>query len=388
MDQETAIEPKEPVRAEEFARRAATLPPEEVESFKKALHLLRSGRGVLGLTQGPEGMLLDSLGVYEALLTRSWAVRYDDPREMCHLANVAREMSEGFDPATFGEKRVADLQARAWGELANAYRVANRYQNASDAFGMAFIIRQRGSGDRLLLRRLLDLEASLLGCQREFEIALQRLTILAEQYREDGDGHMAGRTLVTKALYTYYNCQPEKALLTLREAMALIDEIRDPDLLVVASFDELLFLVDCGRCPEARRTLFKKRAWLGQGGRIARVKLRGIEGRIAYGMGELESAEMILRDARDGLAEAELGFSCSLAGLDLAMTLMRLGRRADAIEEGLKSADMFLALSIHRELLGTVAFLQENLRDGKADVEGLETTTRFLRRRLMELGWK
>jgi tetratricopeptide (TPR) repeat protein len=199
---------------------------------------------------------------------------------------------------------------------------------------------------------------------------------------------MAGRTLVTRALYTFYNCQAEQALETLSEAMALIDEHRDPALMVVASFDQLLFMVDCDRCQEARRTLFKKRAWLGQGGRLALVKLRWIEGRIAYGLGEFESAEMILREARTGLEQAGLGFSCALAGLDLATALMRLKRREDAIAEGVKAAEMFLALSVHRELLGTVLLLRDALQDGTADLAEIEGTARFLRRRLMELGWK
>ncbi|HEY9422113.1 MAG TPA: hypothetical protein VIW92_11920, partial [Thermoanaerobaculia bacterium] len=115
-------------------RLAETLPPRELKLFKKALGLLRSGKGVLALAEGQDGMLVDGLGVYEALLARSWAVRYDDPKEMCHLANVAREVSEAFDVATYGEKQVRDLQARAWGELANAYRVANRYREAQQAF--------------------------------------------------------------------------------------------------------------------------------------------------------------------------------------------------------------------------------------------------------------
>ncbi len=333
-------------------------------------------------------MMLDGLGVFEALLARSWAVRYDDPVEMCHLANVAKEMAESFDPALYGAKRAKDLQARAWGELANAYRVANRYREAQQAFGTAYTFQMQGSGDGRLLRRLLDLEASLLGTLREYGVALSRLSILAEQYQNEGDAHMAGRTLVTKALYTSYNCQTEEALRTLAEGMALIDESRDPDLTVVASFDQLLFLVDCGDCKEARKTLFKKRVWLSQGGRLARVKLRGIEGRIAYGLGEFESAELILREAQAGLAQAGLGFSSALAGLDLAMALIQLDRWEDAIEEGVKAAEMFLTLSVHRELLGTVLLLRDALQDGTADLKKIADLTRYLYRKLMELGWK
>ncbi|HEX6900746.1 MAG TPA: hypothetical protein VF789_13555 [Thermoanaerobaculia bacterium] len=301
--------------AQDFARRLETLPAGERKPFKKALTLLRSGKGVLGLTEGPGGLLVDGLGVYEALLSRSWEIRYDNPREMRHLAKVAMEMARDFDPAVYGAQKVADLQARAWGELGNAYRVGDLFPQARDAFSMAFSLQQQGTGDRGLLRRLLDLESSMFGDMREFDSAYHRLTILARQYREDGDTHMAGRTLVIRALYTFYNCQAEQALQTLSEALKLIDEDRDPDLMMVAAIDEILFLIDCDRCLEARKILFKKRLWLAKGGRIAQVKLRGIEGLIAYGLGEFESAERVLREAKSGLEEAGLAFSSALAGL-------------------------------------------------------------------------
>jgi len=197
---------------------------------------------------------------------------------------------------------------------------------------------------------------------------------------------MTGRILVTKALYTYYNCQAEQALQTLSEALDLIDEDRDPVLTMVAALDEILFLVDCDRCLEARKALFKKRAWIAQGGRIAQVKVRWTEGLIAYGLKEFESAEMILREARTDLENAGLLFSSALASLNLTMALMQLNRNDEAIEEGIASAKMFIALSMQREILGTVVLIREALQDGTADLEFLESMARFLRRKLMQLG--
>jgi tetratricopeptide (TPR) repeat protein len=373
-------------RAQDFARRLEALPAGERKPFKKALALLRSGKGVLGLAQGPEGLLVDGLGVYEALLARSWEIRYDNPREMRHLAKVAMEMARDFDPAVYGAQKVADLQARAWGELGNAYRVGDLFPQAREAFATAFSFQQQGTGDGRLIRRLLDLESSLFGDTRELESAHQRLTILARKYRDEGDEHMEGRTLVTRALYTYYNCQAEQALETLSEALKLIDEKRDPDLMMVAALNEILFLIDCGRCQEARKALFKKRTWIAQGGRIAQVKIRWTEGLIAYGLEEFESAEIILREARMNLEKTGLAFSSALASLNLAMTLMRLDRKDEAVQEGIASAQMFIALSMQREILGTVVLIREALQDGTADIEFLESMSRFLRRKLMQLG--
>ena len=60
-----------------------------------------------------------------------------------------------------------------------------------------------------------------------------------------------------------------------------------------------------------------------------------------------------------------------LAGLDLATALMRLDRLEEALAEGVKSAEMFLTLSVHRELLGTVLLLRDSLEEGTAELEEL-----------------
>ncbi len=54
-------------------------------------------------------MNVEGLGVYEALLARSWAVRFDNPREMCHLARVAVDVAERLDPEVHGWREAMDF---------------------------------------------------------------------------------------------------------------------------------------------------------------------------------------------------------------------------------------------------------------------------------------
>ncbi len=374
-------------RAEDFARRAAALPSEERPRFQEALSFLRAGGDVLDLAETGD-MELAGLGVCEALLASSWAVRYDDPRQMCNLAQAAVAVTHRLNSQTHGAWKVADWAARAWGELANAYRVANRYRRSERAFGKAYEFFQQGSRDRRLLMRLMDLEASFLGAIREFDLALNRLTSLAELYRVAGEDHMTGRTLITKSLYLYYRGDSHQAYQTLIEGMALTDKDRDPSLMIATAFNQLLLMEDCGQFKEARKFLFKNRARLSEGGQMLALRLRGIEGRISYGLGELESAEISFREVKNGFHKAGLSFACAIEGLDLAMTLMRQGRTREAIQEGLDSTAMFVRLNIHRELIGSVLFLEEALRAETASLSLLESTVRFLRRKQIELGIK
>ena len=371
-------------RAAENARRVAPLPPGQRWRFHKAASLLRSEDSVLAITKA--NMSVEGLGLYEALLARSWAIRYDNPRRMCHLAKVAVEMCDRFDPEVHGPRKVADLKARAWGELANAFRVANQLHEAQNAFGTAFGFVRAGSGDPDLLIRLLDLEASLLGTLREFALAQERLKTLARMHQEAGDTHLVGRTLITRSLYKFYRGDAEEACQMIAEGLALIDEDRDPSLALVAIFDQLLFLVDCDRFKEAKRAIFENRRRIKRQGSVANLKLRWIEGRISYGMRELESAEIALREAKEGLAESGMGFACALAGVDLALTLLRQGRRDEAFQQGLESAEMFIALGVHREILGTVLLLEETFRAEKEDLELLEASVRYLWKKMIELG--
>ena len=120
-------------------------------------------------------------------------------------------------------------------------------------------------------------------------------------------------------------------------------------------------------------------------GRIAKLKLRGIEGRISYGLGKFGSAEIATRETKEGFADIEMGFACALVGLDLAMILLSQGRSEEAIHEVLESAAIFHDLSIHWELLGTVVLLEEALQKKTLSVALVEASAQYLRKKMMEL---
>ncbi|HEX4961794.1 MAG TPA: hypothetical protein VF173_13205 [Thermoanaerobaculia bacterium] len=364
-------------RAEEHARRAQHLPVRERVRFYKTLSLLASGREVEGA----------GLGVYEALLARSWAMRFEDPQEMCRLAEAAVEVAARFSPKTHGVKGVADLRARAWGELANSCRVADRLGKAKRAFGQAFAFVQRGTGDPLLKARLLDLEASYFGSLREFAAAHDRLDLVPELYRKAGEPHLAGRTLITKAVYLAYGGNPEEALRLHQEGLSLIDPEREPDLMVNALHNQLSLLIDLGRFRQAQRLLFENRERFRSCGRISGLKLRGLEGQISYGLERWTSAEIAFREVKEGFKQAGLVFAHALESLYLAMTLLRQGRVDEAEREVLAASKVFFSLQVHREVLGSVLLLKEAAEMRRLTVAILENEVRHIRRAEMEHGY-
>jgi hypothetical protein len=333
----------------------------ERECYQSALALLSSGRGLLALAR--EGDLpLAGLGVYEALLTRSWEVRFRDKEEMISLARAAVEVAERFESEAFGAQQVADLRARAWGELANSYRAADQLRSADRAFGRAFSFQTLGTGDPYLKARLFDLSASLLGTWRDFALAESRLRVAADLYLELGEPHLAGRAFISQALYTFYSCRPEEALRLNQQGRNLIDLRRDRSLFLMAVHNDLLFLVDMGRYAEAKRVLFDSRQHFIYQDRINALRLRGIEGRIEYGLEKLLSAEKAFRETRDGFDQAGAPFLAAIARLDLSMVLVSQDRLNEAEQEVLAARNLFKNVEAYSEFLGTMVYLEEVFR--------------------------
>lgn len=373
-------------RVEDFARRAQGLTTkQDLLEFRKALKLLSPGEDLFALAEKGD-MALAGLGTFEALLAQSWAVRYDNPKLMCQLARGALKIALSFEPEIHGAQQVADYQARAWAELGNSYRVANRYQEAASALKTARDLQKEGTGDPALLARILELQASFLGTRREWKTALPSLRILPRLYRKLGQSHLTGRALMIQALYTYYSGQPEKAIRINNEGLALIDLDREPELAVVAMKNHLLYLTDCGQFEVAWRMLFEHRTRFQSLGRVATLKLRGTEGRINYGLKKLTSAEIIFREVKRGFAEHNLVFASALATLDLAIVLMAQHRIDEAEKEVLEAVPIFLSLDIQPEIYGCLILLEEAFRMREADLELLEGTVRFIRKKQIEYG--
>jgi tetratricopeptide (TPR) repeat protein len=347
------------------------------EDWMRAAARLALGGGALALAE--EGMTLGGLGIYRALLERSWAVRHDNPREMVKLARVAVDVAKRLDVAIYGEAQVADYQARAWGELGNAYRVANNLWEAQRSFGEAFKILEKGTSDKLLRARLHDLHASLLASQRKFDFALDALDVVHGLYLEAGEPHLAGRALIKKAVYTHRSGRSMEAVKINNDGLAQIDEQREPGLSAWAFHNQVLFLEACGRYPDARRLLFENRPRVVGTGRVNELKLRWAEGRIYLGLKNFKAAGEVFLEVKHGFRETEQGFAGALVSMELALAWMHQRKTAEAREVVIEAAGIFSALEIHREVLGAVQLLSDAFRIDKATVALVERVVSFIR---------
>ena len=383
-----------------------------------ALSLLTPGE--LAALRAP-ALPLDDLALFETFLQRSWALRYDDPARMVQFAQFAVFVATNLNPLLYGGKRVLDLQCRAWTELSNAHRVADDLNEAEASLERASGLFLRGSRAPLLGARISDVYASLCADRRRFDLALETMDGLYVFHLERGDLHLAGRALISRGIYTGYKGDQENAIDLLDQGLAMIDDRREPGLAFAAVHSQLCFLVESGRFDEAARLLDQRRSDRHQAaGRVSKVKMRWLEGRVCLGLGDLAAAETALLEAkrefeasdlgynaalvsldlaaaqfrrgRNGAAEAALldaktgfdraglGYNVALVSLDLAVARLRRGRVTAAERDALEAVKVFRALQIHREALAAVVLLENAVQSGAATATLFAEISDFLRR--------
>ncbi|HVT59298.1 MAG TPA: tetratricopeptide repeat protein [Thermoanaerobaculia bacterium] len=338
----------------------ATRPALEAAKVKQVLTALEE-RGLAGFGALPSH--LRGLACYEALLARSWALRFDDSKQMVQLAELATVVAANLSTRRHGREQVHDFQCRASVELANAYRVVNQLDEAQSCLNEAIESFRRGSQDRLLGARLFVVQGLVFGDRRSFDAAFAAFDDALKVYRVHGEPHLVSDTLITRGMYTGYAGQSEAALALLHEGLATVDAEEHPALALFAIHNIATILIDLGRFREARTLIWRNLQLYNQhGGQATRLRLRWLEGRIHAGVGEHERAERAFQDARRGFAEAGKPYLAALVLLELAVLIMRQGRDEQARALALEAAEIFLSLEIGREATVAMMLLKSTVK--------------------------
>lgn len=364
-------------RAILFVRKERDKVQREKAHVEEAVALLaeKGIEGFLGAGRPPQGIT-----ACLALLEHCQALRYEDPLQMVQAAELAVQLAEGLSADRHSAARVADLRCQALVELGNAYRVADRLNEASQSLDRADAAFLQGSGDELLQARLFDVRASLHADRRRFEAACEALDTVYAIHRSLGDRHSAGRALISKGIYTGYANRPEEAIRFLRLGLRLVDPERDPDLLFMGMHAQVHFLVDLGRAEEARALLSRRPLPSGAvGGRLTLLKMRWLEAKVDTALGASERAEQAFLEVKEGFAEAGLPYKAALAGLELVTFWMEQGRTEDAQSLVLGLVDMFNVLEIHREALAAVLLVHLAVLEGVGARKILKDVIDFLK---------
>jgi transcriptional regulator with XRE-family HTH domain len=251
------------------------------------------------------------------------------------------------------------VQGYAWAHVGNARRVSGNLPSADEAF-----IRFRklwDSGDQddgglLADWRVYDMEASLRREQRRFPEALELLNrALATAGRGD-----SALILLNKANLQADSEDHAGAVLTLQNALPLIDGQRQPRLLCVLQFNLAVSLCHLGRYIEAAELPPKVRSLAVQlGNGLDLVRVLWLEGRIAAGLRRTGEAVSTLEQVRKDFAALGIAYDAALASLDVAVLHLELGRAAEVKILAREMAPIFQAQGVHREALAALKLFCE-----------------------------
>lgn len=329
----------------------------------------------------PEIASLRGLPRVQALLEAGRSLRHHDPQATLRFAKLARYAADRLSLKDFGAKAVADVRALAWAELGNAYRICDDLPASSRAMNRAVHWSRRGSQSALLLARLADLLASLLGAQRRFPEACQLLLLVYHAHEKSGRTHLAGRALFSAGNMAAWAGSQGVAIQLLSRSLDLLDERRDPVLVSQLLLTMITNLAELGRFRSARRLLWRCRHLLTESSNeLDLVRVRWVEGRIYAGLSDFSRAELALQETREGFAKHEQVYSAAIAGLDLAAVWAQQGRINDIQALAQEMIATFRALRIAREAIVTLLILQRACINGSGQLlEIIEMVVTFLK---------
>lgn len=333
--------------------------------------------------KGMPGLLgVEPLTAYRALLKRCYAIRYDDPKQMVHLANIAVAMACCLSVDRYGSERVADYLCRGLIELANAYRVADQLNEAGVALGEATTEFWNGSKSEYLKARMFDIQASLFADRRNFPAAATALDTVFAIYRKRRKVHLAGRALISKGVYVGYGGDPREAIRLLREGLSQVNPKRDPRLLLSGVQCQAHFLIKLGQFRQARNLIWGYHFTPEMiGGKINQLKFRWLQAQIQVGLGDIDRAEAGLIEAREGFIAESLHYKAALASLELAQLWLRKGKRREVREMVVELVQVFKAYHIHREAFAGLMLLEAAFAEDIQDVGAiLDVVTDFVKR--------
>jgi tetratricopeptide (TPR) repeat protein len=316
----------------------------------------------------------------KAQTSKDLLLRARPDAEPVERAQLAVDAAEQLDPATEGDRDVADLQAQAWADLADAFRTSDRLAMAEIALSHAFEARREGTGSPLLHARMAEVCASLLCDQRYFAEAFELLDFARRTYEEHQAGHDAGRVLIQKGMQAGRSGDPEAGIQLIARGLQKIEPGRDPGLAFQALHSLLLFRVELGEFKAVRQQIWQMRPLYElQDDQVARVQLRGMEGTVYRGLDETDRALRALQQAKDGFLEAGLNYDAALAAFEIVEIWLGQGKWGDATRLLQEMLDVFSRRSIDRESVASLALLRDATERGRLTPEALANIAMFFR---------
>jgi len=319
-------------------------------------------------------------GLCQLLLRKSCEAAFTAPVKAVELANLALRVVRHLG-AAYDVSWVMDLRARCFAYLGNARRVLGELRSAEDAFVKAETCLARGTrGNAEIRAEILDLKSSLRRAQRRLDEALDLLDEALNLYREAGEEHGIGKSLLQKAKVLEEKGDLDGAIELLRQCTAEIDRFREPHFYNCARCNLLGCLTFAERFQEAEAFLPDVRDLFGETAQpLDLLRLRWIEGLIDLGLGRRGPAEAAFREVQQEFLDRRMGYDAALVSLDLARLYAQEGCVEDLKRLAAELMPVFESRDVHREALVALLMFQKACEEERLTVDLVREIALYLR---------
>jgi hypothetical protein len=331
-----------------------------------------------------------SWALAEALGEASFAAGLEDAESAVDLARLSVAVAEATaaagdpqaarscEPPGTPPRLAADLTALAYGQLANAQRIAADQPATERSLSTAFGHLRRGTGDPLVRARLLGFAASLRSDQSRFDDAVRLARRAARLQHRYGDEHGFGRMQVKLANFHAYRDELEIACELLEAAQARLDVEAEPRLAYAVHHNRASYLDRLGRYPEAAAELAAAEPLATAP--LDRLRWTWLSGRVTAHLGNTAVGEAKLRQARRELVAREMGYDVACISLDLALLYAEQGRGSDMKRLAEEMLPLFQSRQVEPEARAALRLYCDAARAETAGLALVEEVAERLRR--------
>lgn len=317
----------------------------------------------------------------ELLWAKSREEGRDNRRHGVGIAELALESLEGIAPDALSDERRASLKALCWAWICNARRLATDLVGAEQALKAAEAEIPDSDLESTVEAELLEIKAGLRSYQRRFDESLTCLNRSIALYRSCRESDLLARALIGRAINHRLAGNPAAGIPDLREAVGLIDRSEDLYQKYSAYFDLASCYTTAGQIWEAKEFLPFARNYADKTGiQDGPIRIRWLEGNLAWQAGDLEAAEQAFREVRSEYLGLEDESQAASASLDLAAVLaVQGGRSAEVLALTAEIIPFFEAIEVRQEAIAALQLLRRALEANHVPVSVLHQARAALR---------
>lgn len=279
-----------------------------------------------------------------------------EAEEVARLAPIALDRIPGANEQLWAY----DLKTRSKAYVANAKRARGDLDDADKVFvEVRECLAKSCTNDVDLHAEVNRLEAGLRLDQRRLGDAEQLLDRAVLLHREQRDHKALSRALIIRSDVRRHADDMSGAVEDVRLALEYLSPEADPHLHLCALGNLALYFCDVGRHAEARQLIEQHRRFYERSiGELHLTGLSWIEGIVARGLGDVETAQGLLNRARLLYISHEHFFNAALVSLDLALLYLEQGRFEELRRVSLLVEPILRSKGLHREATAALLLFQ------------------------------